>query len=590
VINSLLDAALYHHEAGRPVIAVSKNKKAHHRCWDRYFTERQTEAEVREEFSNGVYGIAEVLYPASDNIHVDYDGPCAEEGMRKTGVELSETARIFTPSGFYHDIFKASSFLKKFTISRKVRLIKVACNCEKDGKPHPCGVDLLVNGYSVIPPTPGYREDPDHPLESAVEIPDALVKLAFEKHNTQSQKNSTDGDRFRDGERNVDLASLAGSMRRRGMSFKSIFAALKVENEEKCDPPLAEREVEAIAKSVSRYPSKKEEATAGRAGGEQKPWVMSMDKVTEEKTEWLWKPRIPRRRPTVFGGDPGSGKSFCSLKVVASVTRGEALPGDEKPEAPHNVLLISTEDGYSDVCKPRLRVLGADMSRIYIPEPERNLTPSLIMSGLEHLVKASDPKLVILDPLMAFAAGKSVEKASVMRQLLTPITNLAEKFDFALLIICHLNKSQVKSLYRIQESIDLVALARSVFIFANDADDKERHIIAHAKSSLGVKTTSLSFYIRDDGNAGRFEWGENVDIGVDELLSSDETKKLDNSQLVAAKRWLEQQLANGSTPSNTIKDSAEKAGIAWRTVWRAKDELNVKARKEKGTGEWRWRL
>ncbi len=32
------------------------------------------------------------------------------------------------------------------------------------------GVDLLLNGYSIEAPTPGYREDPDFPLECAVEI------------------------------------------------------------------------------------------------------------------------------------------------------------------------------------------------------------------------------------------------------------------------------------------------------------------------------------------------------------------------------------------------------------------------------------
>lgn len=55
-----------------------------------------------------------------------------------------------------------------------------------------------------------------------------------------------------EGRRNSTLASLAGSMRRRGMQKGSIEAALLEENK-RCSPPLPGSEVRAIAKSVSRY-------------------------------------------------------------------------------------------------------------------------------------------------------------------------------------------------------------------------------------------------------------------------------------------------------------------------------------------------
>lgn len=55
--------------------------------------------------------------------------------------------------------------------------------------------------------------------------------------------------------RNNTLTSLAGSMRRRGMSEAAIEAALQAENESKCDPPLDKSEVSAIATSIMRYPA-----------------------------------------------------------------------------------------------------------------------------------------------------------------------------------------------------------------------------------------------------------------------------------------------------------------------------------------------
>jgi len=64
---------------------------------------------------------------------------------------------------------------------------------------------------------------------------------------------TTISDRIPAGERNSTLTSLAGTMRRRGMSEEAIFAALWTENLARCDPPLDEDEVRRIAKSVARY-------------------------------------------------------------------------------------------------------------------------------------------------------------------------------------------------------------------------------------------------------------------------------------------------------------------------------------------------
>ncbi len=55
------------------------------------------------------------------------------------------------------------------------------------------------------------------------------------------------------GQRNDRLTSLAGTMRKRGMSQGAIEAALLEENKNRCQPPLIEQEIETIAASVSRY-------------------------------------------------------------------------------------------------------------------------------------------------------------------------------------------------------------------------------------------------------------------------------------------------------------------------------------------------
>jgi putative DNA primase/helicase len=70
-----------------------------------------------------------------------------------------------------------------------------------------------------------------------------------------------------EGERNNTLASLAGSMRRRGFDRDSILAALRVTNDKRCDPPLDDSEVEKIADSISRYEPAAHSGTNGKGPG-----------------------------------------------------------------------------------------------------------------------------------------------------------------------------------------------------------------------------------------------------------------------------------------------------------------------------------
>jgi hypothetical protein len=65
---------------------------------------------------------------------------------------------------------------------------------------------------------------------------------------------STDGPLLLEGSRNEGLARLAGKLRRAGLSQSELEAALLAANGMRCRPPLQDKEVLAIARSISRYP------------------------------------------------------------------------------------------------------------------------------------------------------------------------------------------------------------------------------------------------------------------------------------------------------------------------------------------------
>ena len=108
---------------------------------------------------------------------------------------------------------------------------------------------------------------------SKVEIsqpPEWLLFMLHEEKQAIITGQSVEG-AYITGQRNNALTSLAGTMRRRGMTEEAIFLALNAENLNKCVPPLSESEVRLITASTMRYAPQTEPQH-----------VQSRDRVTAE--------------------------------------------------------------------------------------------------------------------------------------------------------------------------------------------------------------------------------------------------------------------------------------------------------------------
>src|SRR5262249_60926034 len=92
-------------------------------------------------------------------------------------------------------------------------------------------------------------------IEAAIAPPWLVAQLQPQGHPAgKSARKLSDGELILEGARSTTLASLAGTMRRRGFSVEAIAAALLVENRVRCQPPLEETHVQQIAESIGRYP------------------------------------------------------------------------------------------------------------------------------------------------------------------------------------------------------------------------------------------------------------------------------------------------------------------------------------------------
>jgi putative DNA primase/helicase len=119
-------------------------------------------------------------------------------------------------------------------------------------------------GYIVAPPSlhvsgKGYKWEPGKNPDKVPLAPiptwlsDLLQRPQGYEEGSPEERTSLAVQVIPVGQRNTVLASLAGTMRARGMSYEGILAALLVENQ-RCESPLPKKEVEGIAQSVARYP------------------------------------------------------------------------------------------------------------------------------------------------------------------------------------------------------------------------------------------------------------------------------------------------------------------------------------------------
>ncbi|MDR3587511.1 MAG: phage/plasmid primase, P4 family [Desulfosporosinus sp.] len=182
------------------------------------------------------------------DVDIKDDGPGVLAALEAHNGPLPDTVEAITGSGGRHVLFKYPENRK---ILNKARF-KDGLDTRSDGGMFVAAPSLHASGRR-------YEWDVMfHPDETELaNCPEWLLLLMTEtntKGNGEVPQNNT-GKSINEGARNSTLTSLAGTMRRRGMSYEAIFAALLEENK-KYLPPLDEKEVRMVAMSVSRYPAK----------------------------------------------------------------------------------------------------------------------------------------------------------------------------------------------------------------------------------------------------------------------------------------------------------------------------------------------
>ncbi len=191
---------------------------------------------------------------ASGLLVLDVDGTEGEDSLAALVADhgaMPHTVEALTPGGGRHIYFRYPS-------GRPVR-----CATRLGGWP---GLDVRADGGYVIAPPSGHpsgrcyvwevSSEPD--TTTLAEPPAWLLALAAGKADLFPHNGHRTGPipgAITEGLRNNTLTSLAGSLRRRGLSEGVIERALLAVNASQCAPPLPAAEVKRISRSVGRYPA-----------------------------------------------------------------------------------------------------------------------------------------------------------------------------------------------------------------------------------------------------------------------------------------------------------------------------------------------
>jgi putative DNA primase/helicase len=210
------------------------------------------------------------------------DGPGEWHALcKRHQIDDSGALEQSTPSGGIHKVFKANGSGIKNTAGRLGP-----------------GIDTRgMGGYIVAAPSRTAQgsytwEVSAHPGDrQAQAIPLGLSQLLnsgtseTEPWDSAAEPERGNGhtipEEIDQGQRNVTLTSLAGSMRRRGADRDEILAALRVANQKRGNPPMEDQELVAIAESMERYRPDDAPATEAPKGSSAESILLRADASDE---------------------------------------------------------------------------------------------------------------------------------------------------------------------------------------------------------------------------------------------------------------------------------------------------------------------
>ena len=446
--NDLLTAALYYAELGYrvfPCIPGTKKPITEHGFKDATTNPEQIERWWAQ------HPLANIGIPTEGLLVVDIDGADNPwPGDPERAADLAKAGAVaMTPRGGRHYIFR-----------------------RPDGKHWKCltgklapGVDIRTNGgYIVVAPSetedgaytwaPGLELDdpPERLPEPSAWLTTLLDNLSHKKFSSDS-----DGNTIPQGIRNDALTSLAGHMRRIGMTRAEIAAALRQINRDRCIPPLPQHEVEGIATSVAKY-TPDQIATAMAEGHWDQLIRGQIPQLAPVSLADLITNYPDLRKPVIHGllrqgetmniiAAPKIGKSWLVTDLALSIATGRPWL-DTFQTDPGNVLIIDNElhsetsaHRIPQVATARRIDLAEVGDRVYVQNLRGHWQDIFSLGAYFRSLEAGRYRVVILDAMYRLMPRDADENDNgTMSNIYNAIDRYADLLGCCFVLIHHSTK------------------------------------------------------------------------------------------------------------------------------------------------------
>jgi hypothetical protein len=366
-----------------------------------------------------------------------------------------------------------------------------------------------------------------------------------------------------------------------------------------------QREVFGGERSEATLPSARSVVAAAPMGSTVN--IVNAASIRPEPINWQWGGWLAGGKLHILAGAPGTGKTTLALAFAAAISTGGQWPdGSTAPVG--DVLIWSGEDDPVDSLVPRLIAAGADRHRVHFIQgvTDANGAPRPFdpAGDMPLLFKAAKEipsvRLLVVDPVVSAVAGDSHKNAEVRRGL-QPLVDLARDIGAAVLGISHFSKGTAgrDPTERVTGSLAFGALARVVLCTCRGLEGAPRRLV-RAKSNIGPDGGGFEYNFFQTALPGHpgvvgqaVGWGGPLEGTAGALLGEAEgtaEEAEECSALEEAKRFVATLLANGPMAAANVKAHATEAGLAWKTITRAKTALRIDSKKSGMAGPWMWEL
>ncbi len=430
--NNIFSDALEYGKAGFKIFPT-KNKKPMIKDWPNMATDDP--AKIKEYFSMpGVDGIGLPTGKINDIEVIDFDNKdipidALIEIIQDNHGPLNETLISETKNGGRHFIYKYSGNLKT---GSKIFGPELSIDGRGDG------------GYINGPWSVGYHAldiENISDFRKAISPAPAWLKNINKPKKEKEKTENTEGPIF-EGSRNSRLTSEAGRLRRINFNYDDILLYVKSFNQARCNPPLPEKDIETIVKSVCRYePENKIDDfsdliyRANELSENYNPTPQIIQKILNESSFNL------------AVGPTNTAKTFSAIAMGGAISRGSDFFGYKTKK--RTVLLISAEAAEGN--KKRLiayeKYYNVTLDNFYmLPYPvnmrESQVDTDKIISALEKL--NINPGFIIIDNAAAVMHGGNENGGEDWAPLIDNAEKLQRTTGAAILLIHHMGKDTTK--------------------------------------------------------------------------------------------------------------------------------------------------